>query len=205
MAADAFGEKSAAAVGAVATALGTLVALGLFPSNPAPQGALMWHAAVMSAGIMFVPVFRIVRRSSAMMNAENFVAFAYVYWLLLDLIQGAYELGDASDDSLRSAMLAVGLSATAMWIGTIGTAWRLPKWITEIASRPLDARTVRRLIPFCFVLGMLNFAYAVDFDLPEMFSYLGADRWAAPWGRGQLGGWGSFIDRCRTLAMCCRA
>ena len=194
MAADAFGEKSAATVGAVATALGTLVAVGLFPSNPAPQGALTWHAAVMSAGIMFVPAFRALRRSSAMMNAENFVAFGYVYWVLLDLIQGAYALGDASDDALRSAMLAVGLSATAMWIGTIGTPWRLPKWISEVASRPLDARTVRRLIPLCFVLGMLNYAYAVDFDLPEMFSYLGASRWTAPWGRGQLGGWGSFID-----------
>jgi hypothetical protein len=28
-----------------------------------------------------------------------------------------------------------------------------------------------------------------------MFSYLGENRWAAPWGRGQLGGWGSFIDQ----------
>ena len=28
-----------------------------------------------------------------------------------------------------------------------------------------------------------------------MFSYLGEQRWAAPWGRAQLGGWGSFIDQ----------
>jgi oligosaccharide repeat unit polymerase len=28
-----------------------------------------------------------------------------------------------------------------------------------------------------------------------MFSYLGANRWSAPWSRGQLGGWGSFIDQ----------
>ena len=195
MAADAFGERSAATVGLVASALGTLVALGMFPDHPSPQGALMWNASVLSLGIVFVPAFRIMRRSPTMMNAENFVAFGYVYWILLDLIQGAYNLKDASDDSLRSAMLAVGLSATAMWAGTIGTPWKVPRWLADVASRPLDADTVRRIIPVCFALGMLNYAYAVNFNLPEMFSYLGANRWAAPWGRGQLGGWGSFIDQ----------
>src|ERR671911_521859 len=75
MAADAFGEKSAATVGLVATALGTLVALGMFPSDPSPQGALAWNATIMSVGILFVPAFRIIRRSPTMMNTENFVAF----------------------------------------------------------------------------------------------------------------------------------
>jgi len=28
----------------------------------------------------------------------------------------------------------------------------------------------------------------------EMVRYLGQDRWAAPWGRGQLGGWDAFLD-----------
>src|ERR671912_2218387 len=120
MAADAFGEKSAATVGLVATALGTLVALGMFPSDPSPQGALSWNATIMSVGILFVPAFRIIRRSPTMMNTENFVAFGYVYWILLDLIQGAYNLRDGTDEALRSAMLAVGLSATVMWAGAIG-------------------------------------------------------------------------------------
>lgn len=195
MAADAFGERSAATVALVATALGTLVALGTFPDNPSPQGALAWNASVMSLGILFVPITRIIRRSPTMMNAENFVALGYVYWVLLDLIQGAYNLREASDDALRSAMLAVGLSAMAMWIGVMGRPWPIPNWLKHIASRPLDPLTIRRLIPVCFVLGMLNFAYAVGFDLPSMFLYLGENRWSAPWTRGQLGGWGSFIDQ----------
>ena len=195
MAADAFGEKSAAVVGLIATALGTLVALGTFPANPSPQGALAWNATVMSVGIVFVPVFRILRRSPTMMNTENFVALGYVYWVLFDLIQGAYGLRGATDESLQSAMLAVGLSASAMWLGAIGSPWPLPKWLSSVAARPLDQATVRRLIPVCFFLGMLNYMYATNFNLTEMFSYLGENRWAAPWGRGQLGGWGSFIDQ----------
>lgn len=195
MAVDAFGGKSAAFVGLVASALGTLVALGMFPDNPTPRGALVWNASVLSAGIVFVPVFRALRRAPTMMNAENFVAFGYVYWVLLDLIQGAYELSDANDVALRSAMLAVGLSAMAMWLGAMGQPWRLPGWLADVASRPLDPRTVRRLIPICFCLGMLNYAYATGFNIVEMFSYIGENRWAAPWGRSQLGGWSSFIDQ----------
>jgi oligosaccharide repeat unit polymerase len=35
----------------------------------------------------------------------------------------------------------------------------------------------------------------VDFDIPRMFSYIGEQRWAAPWGRTQLGGWEAFRDQ----------
>jgi len=195
MAADAFGEKSASTVAVVTCGLGTLVAMGLFPLEPTPKGALAWNAIVMSAGILFVPAFRVIRRAPTMMNTENFVALGYVYWILLDLIQGAYNLQGAKDESLRSALFAVGLSATMMWIGTLGRPWPLPNWLSEMASRPLDAHVLRRIIPICFFLGMLNYLYAVNFDVAAMFSYLGANRWAAPWGRGQLGGWGSFIDQ----------
>jgi len=195
MTAEDFGGKSAATFALTSTALGLLLALGLFPDHPSPRGALIWNASILSAGILFLPVFRIIKRSPSMMNAENFVAFGYVYWVLLDLIQAAYDLRGASDESLRSALLAVGVSAAAMWIGVMGKPWRLPRWLIEIASRPLDPAAVRRIIPVCFALGMLNFAYAVDFNLPAMFSYLGENRWAAPWSRGQLGGWNAFIDQ----------
>jgi hypothetical protein len=41
---------------------------------------------------------------------------------------------------------------------------------------------------------MLNFAVPCDFNPVEMVYYLGQERWAAPWGRGQLGGWDAFLD-----------
>jgi hypothetical protein len=140
-------------------------------------------------------VSRAIRRSTQLLGAENLVAFGYVFWLLLDLIQGAYDLRDAADWALRDAFIAVGVSAAAMWIGAAGRPWKLPNWLGEIASREMDTRTVARLVPVCFILGMLNFAYATGFDMPRMFSYLGESRWSAPWGRGQLGGWNAFADQ----------
>ena len=188
-------ERSEAMIGFATTAAALLISLAFFPVEPSPQGALTVPALILTTGIMAVPVMRAIRRSPRLLDAENLVAFGYVFWLLLDLIQGAYDLRDAADWAIRDAFIAIGASAAAMWVGVAGRAWPLPKWLAELASRPLDTKSVGRLIPACFVLGMFNFAYATNFDLPAMFSYLGADRWAAPWARGQLGGWDAFLDQ----------
>ena len=182
-------------VGFVMSVIGILGAVVLFPEQASPRGALVVPALVLAAAIIIVPVMRGLTGAVTRMNAENFVAFGFVFWLLLDLIQGAYDLRDASDDALKLALIAVGLSSAAMWLGVAGRPWRLPRGIADLASSPLDNKTIGRLVPVCFVLGMLNYAYAVDFDIPVMFSYLGEQRWSAPWGRAQLGGWGSFIDQ----------
>ena len=193
--AEPLAEPPVGRLGFAATSVALLIALAIFPQNPSPRGALTFPALVLSAGILFVPAFHAVRRSPRLLNAENLVAVGFVFWLLLDLIQGAYDLRDASDWAIRDAFIAIGVSAAAMWVGVGGRPWPIPKWLTEIATRPMDTKTVGRLVPLCFVLGMFNFAYRVDFDLPVMFSYLGENRWSAPWARGQLGGWGAFLDQ----------
>lgn len=196
---DAAAERAARAtgpmVGVVATLLGTLGAMMLFPERPSPRGALVAPAAVLSVSILLVPFMRAISGSAAKMNAENFVALGFIYWLLLDLVQGAYDLSDASNEALRLALIAVGLSAAAMWLGAAARPWRVPRGLMTLASTALDSRMAWRLVPICFAIGMFNYAYAVDFDIPVMFSYIGMNRWEVPWARGQLGGWGSFIDQ----------
>lgn len=182
-------------LGMAMSVLGTLGAMLLFPDDPTPRGALVVPAAVLTIGIIFVPAMRVITASGTMMNADNLVAAGYVGWLLLDLLQGAYSLSDASNAAIRLALIAIGVSAAAMWAGAIGRPWRLPKWLLHVAQAPLDSRAVERLVPLCFFMGMLNYMYSVDFNLVEMFSYLGGSRWSVPWGRPQLGGWSSFIDQ----------
>jgi oligosaccharide repeat unit polymerase len=182
-------------VGFVAALLGTLGVIVLFPQYPSPRGALMVPAAVLSLSIIVVPFLRAVTGAATRMNAENFVALGFIYWLLLDLIQGAYDLRDASDEALRLALIGIGLSAAAMWLGAAARAWRVPRGLLALASTSLDSRMAWKLVPICFVIGMFNYAYSVNFDIPVMFSYLGMNRWEVPWARGQLGGWSSFIDQ----------
>jgi len=192
---DTIDGRSDLGVGFAATAASLLIAIAMFPEDPSPRGALVVPAAILSGGILLVPAMRAIRRSPTLLHAENLVATGFVFWLLLDLLQGAYDLTDAPDWAVREAFIAIGVSASAMWAGCAFRPWQLPSWIAEVASRPLSDRAVGRLIPVCFLLGMLNFAYSTDFDLARMFSYLGQQRWAAPWGRGQLGGWETFRDQ----------
>ena len=193
--AEAFAGRSDVSVGFAATGTSLLIALAVFPAEPSPRGALVLPATILSAGILLLPVARAIRRSPQLLHAENLVAFGFVFWLLLDLIQGAYDLEDAADWAIRDAFIAIGVSATAMWAGVAGRPWPVPKWLAEIATKPMDTKTAGRLIPVCFLIGMFNYAYAVNFDIPVMFSYLGEQRWAAPWGRAQLGGWDAFLDQ----------
>ena len=194
---EVFGGRSDASIGFAATASSLLIALAVFPVEPSPRGALTLPAVILSVGILFLPIVRAIRRSAQLLNAENLVAFGFVFWLLLDLVQGAYDLREAADWAIRDAFIAIGVSAAAMWVGVAGRPWPVPKWLAEIATRPMDTKTVGRLIPVCFLIGMFNFAFAVNFDLAVMFSYLGEQRWAAPWGRAQLGGWDAFLDQAQ--------
>lgn len=188
-------ERSPAGLGFAATIVTLLVAVAVFPASPSERGALAIPATILSFGILLVPVMHAIRRSPQLLHAENLLALGFVFWLLLDLVQGAYDLREAADWAIRDAFVAIGVSAAAMWVGVAGRPWRLPNWVAEIASRSMETRLLTRLIPVCFLIGMFNFAYSVGFDLPLMFSYLGEQRWSAPWGRGQLGGWNAFLDQ----------
>ena len=189
-------DKRGPLVGVLSALIGTFLAtVVLFPAQPSPRGALVVPAVVLALSILLVPIVRAIRGSAHTLNAENFVAAGLLLWLLLDLIQGAYDLRGATDHGIRMALAAVGVFAACVWAGTAGPPWPLPKGLVEVAQRPLDPAQVARIVPVSFFLGMFNFLYSVDFNIPEMFAYLGAQRWAAPWSRGALGGWDAFRDQ----------
>ena len=199
-------RRTAPLVGCVAALIATVIAaVAFFPDQPAPRGALILPAVILTFGILVIPIARTLAGSSEVTNAENFVMVGFVFWLLLDLLQGAYDLKDASSEALRLALISIGVSAAAVWLGVAGRPWNPPEWLVTMTSRPLEVHTIVRLVPVCFVLGMLNFAYATDFDIPVMFSYLGANRWSAPWARGNWAAGDRSSTRCRTSATCCPA
>jgi oligosaccharide repeat unit polymerase len=189
-------EKRAPYVGCLAALLGTFLAsVAFFPSQPALIGALVVPGIVLSLGILLVPILRLLLGSDRLLNSENFVAAGFLMWLLLDLIQGAYDLHGATDHGIRMALVSIGVFAACMWLATALRPLPVPKAVLDVANEPLDASVVGRIVPICFILGMFNFLYSVDFDVAAAFSYLGAQRWAAPWSRGQLGGWEAFRDQ----------
>jgi hypothetical protein len=81
-----------------------------------------------------------------------------------------------------------------VWLSALRRPWRIPQIVISSISQEFSLNTYFALAVACFVIGMLNFAVPCSFNVFEMIYYLGQERWAAPWGRGQLGGWDAFLD-----------
>ena len=114
-------RRTAPLVGCVAALIATVIAaVVFFPDQPAPRGALILPAMILTFGILVIPIARTLAGSSEVTNAENFVMVGFVFWLLLDLLQGAYDLKDASSEALRLALISIGVSAAAVWVGVAG-------------------------------------------------------------------------------------
>jgi hypothetical protein len=101
---------------------------------------------------------------------------------------------DITADQARQAFLGIGLFVMMVWLGALRRSWKIPRVLISSVSQEFPLNTYFALAIACFVLGMLNFAIPCNFNVFEMVYYLGQERWSAPWGRGQLGGWDAFLD-----------
>ena len=181
-------------LGVFSTGMATIVAVLLVPEDPAPPGALFYPALVLSAGLATAPFAAALRQPKAILRGESLLALAPIYWLLLDLLQGVYSLDYITADEVRTAFIGIGLFVSMVWLGAIRRPWRIPSPLIRSVSQEFSPNTYFALAIACFLIGMLNFAIACDFNISAMVHYLGQERWAAPWGRGQLGGWDAFLD-----------
>ncbi|HEU4712721.1 MAG TPA: O-antigen polymerase [Pyrinomonadaceae bacterium] len=181
-------------LGVLGTGAATIIAVLLVPENPTAPGALFYSALVMSAGLATAPVAAAIRQPKVILRGESLVALAPIYWLLLDLLQGVYALDHVTDEEVRIAFMGIGLFVVMVWIGAIQRPWRIPSVVISSVSQEFSLNTYFALAFACFFIGMMNFAVACDFNVFEMVHYLGQERWAAPWARGQFGGWDAFLD-----------
>jgi hypothetical protein len=178
----------------LSTSIATTIAILLIPENPSGEGALFYPALVMSVGLAVAPIDAAIRYPKALLRGESLVALAPIYWLLLDLLQGVYSMQDITADHVRQAFFGIGVFVVMVWLGAIRRSWRIPKVLISAVSQEFSVNTYFWLAVASFFLGMLNFAVPCNFNIFEMVHYLGQERWAAPWGRGQLGGWDAFLD-----------
>ena len=178
----------------LSTGVGTIVAVLLVPDDPTRPGALFYSALVMSAGLATAPMMAAFRHPKALLRGESLLALAPIYWLLLDLLQGVYSLDYITADEARTAFIGIGLFTGMVWLGAIRRPWKIPTVVVRSVAQEFSINMYFGLAIACFLIGMLNFAVACNFNVFEMVHYLGQERWAAPWGRGQLGGWDAFLD-----------
>lgn len=178
----------------LSTCIATAFTLLLIPESPAREGSLFYPALVMSIGLAFAPVAAGFRDPKALLRGESLLALAPIYWLLLDLLQGVYAMEDIEAHQVRLAFIGIGLFVVMVWLGAIRRSWKLPQVLLRSVSQEFSSNTYFGLTVACFLIGMSKFAIPSGFNVFEMVHYLGQERWSAPWGRGQLGGWDAFLD-----------
>ena len=176
------------------TSMATALAMILIPETPTEPGALFYPALIMSAGLALAPVTAAVRHPKTLLRGESLLTLAPIYWLMLDLLQGVYSMDYITASEIRQAFFAIGLFVVMVWIGSVRRGWTTPDVLIRSVSQEFSLNTYFALALACFFLGMLNYAIPCNFNVFEMAYYLGQERWAAPWGRGQLGGWDAFLD-----------
>jgi oligosaccharide repeat unit polymerase len=97
-------------------------------------------------------------------------------------------------EHIGSAFIGIGIFVTAVWVSACFRPWRVSEIIVRSVSREFTSNTYFVLSFVAFIIGMLRFAIACSFNPIEMFYWVGQNRWAAPWVRGQIGGWDAFLD-----------
>ena len=120
-------------LGIAATFVGTSLAIFWIPEDPQPAGALFVSACWMSAGLLLVPILRTRASMTSVLRVENILMGGLVYWLLLDLLVGAYPLYEVPPATIRVAFVAISIFSYGIWLGIIGRGWSLPKFVLRAA------------------------------------------------------------------------
>lgn len=181
-------------VGIYGTLLGTLFAFVTIPEDCTLAGSLRIPGLGLALGMMVGPVLAALMNPRNIVRTENIIGLAPLYWLLLDLVQGSYDMPGIAPKDVGMTFIMLGLMNTCFWLGTLGKPWTLPQsFIRSCTLRPSEW-SLFCIIVVCFILAMLDFAIPCQFDLVVMFKALGQSRWLAPWARGAEGGWDAFRD-----------
>jgi hypothetical protein len=172
----------------------TATSMALVPLDPTPRTELRTSAWMMTAGLLVVPLWCGLQNWRTVLRAEHLLLLSPVFWLLLDPLQAAYDLELVGEREVKLAFLAIGLFGGGIWLSCLHRAGRVPRIVLDAASDRFPVPVLFAIGLIAFGLCMLKYAIPCQFNPITMFYYVGQNRWAAPWGRGQFGGWDAFLD-----------
>ncbi len=177
-------------------AIGALFGLGVMPADAQPAGAMRTSAIALTFSLLLVPAIEALALGvKPALKIRNLLLAGIVYWLLADLIQGLYDI-DATPHAVEIAFLATGLFAVGISLGGAIRSGGMPAGIRRLARLDLSDRQILACTAFCFVAGVFYYIYMAGFSPSRIIEgLLYSDRFSAPWARGALGDWRSFLEQ----------
>src|SRR5947209_16230034 len=94
-------------LGLVAAVISTVAAVNFIPEDTYPEGALFLPALIMSVGLAIAPLYACAKSPRTILRVEHLLIMSPVYWLLLDLLQGAYPMAEVSREGIEGAFIAI--------------------------------------------------------------------------------------------------
>lgn len=189
-------------LGLAATTIGVAAAMYFVPDSYQTKGHLFLPALLAIAGLLFAPIVAVIRDFRSVIRAENILAFATVYWLLLGPLQGLEEITLAQKADVVKAFAAIGIFGIGIWLGAMGKPWPLPAILRRADRERLNAGLVFKMTLSCFALGIFYYAFKAGFSWHSIVTGLEKMRWDAPWSRDSAeGGWGSFVEQMSYFGM----
>ena len=181
-------------VGLLGVVVGTFGAIATVPPDITSPDSLFWPALILSLGLAAGPAAAALNDPRAFFRVENIIGLSPVFWLLLEPLQGATNIrGRAGPEHVTTVFLAIGLFMGGMWLACLFPRWNIPAGFRRSLTVDVNSHVLFSVAVAAFCLGMLPYAIPCHFSIPTMLYYLGEMRWAAPWGRGFLGGWDAFL------------
>lgn len=181
-------------LGIMGTTFGLIMALMLMPERVQAPGALRSSALAMILGLAAAPLAAAWVNLRFFLRTENIIGLAPVYWLMMDMVTGGYEMEYVSHEGAQKAFSIIALCTCAFWWGTMSRPWNLPQGFLRTCQFRISSDALMPIIFLCFGLAMLRYAIPCKFDLALMLRSVTSARWSAPWTRGALGGWDAFTD-----------
>ncbi|MEK6805793.1 MAG: O-antigen polymerase [Pseudomonadota bacterium] len=185
-------------IGIVAGTLAATVAIPEF--ELAAMGSLRVSGIALSLGLLLGVVTAGFRSPAALFRAEHLLMFGLVYWVVLDAVQGGYELEGASREALVGSMASIGLFAAFLWIGSVLTWLIIP--LHPPARLPINDLGPRFLFCagiVCFVLGGMRVWVGCSLSpacIADSFDVSRAGR-AAWMPEGGIGNWDTVLQNLR--------
>ena len=174
--------------------LGSTLGVALIPDQVNAVASLRWAAASMALGLIISPLSIAIKKPIALLHPVSLLLVGLVYWLLIDLIQARYLLEISDTNAARLSFVCIALFALGIVLAAARFPPPLPVALRNAAMVNLGPTLIFRIGVFAFILSFLRFAVPADFNVFRIYEALFLPRFSAPWARGALGGWDSFLD-----------
>ena len=181
-------------LGLVSILVSLLVAISFVPENVEPAGAVKMSSIALAIGLAIPALVSLFRSPVSLFHPVSVTAASPIYWILLDAIQGSYELQGVIQSEVIQAYITIALFSAGVWIAASRPPIRIPQKIWQSATIHLSSQSLFTIACIAFGASFFRFAFPCNFDVYVMLSAFDGIRWSAPWSRGLEGGWDAFID-----------